>query len=223
MKWKDINVYQYQQIAKLIGEKINEDTTPKLVAICFGLTAKQVEELSIEEYNNKVKELDFITTEINGEPKPFIKVNGKMYQCVYDVRKIPAARYIETKVFQSDLIDNLHKIFASMVIPMKKSLIGYKAMKYDAMQHEDYANDILSASIEDVYPSILFFYHVYRNWMEVSKGYLIAELEKKGVQQGKKVVAGLLRSMDGTIAPKLLPTTKISKLQRLMNYQQFII
>lgn len=220
MNWSDINVFQYQQIVKLIDGRVNEETTPKLVAICFNLTDNQVGDMSLEEYNQKVKELAFISEEITGDAKPFIKANGKMYQVVYDVRKIPAARYIETKTFQKDFIGNLHKVFASMVIPMKKSLFGYKSTKYDSMNHEDYANDILYASIQDVYPSVVFFYHVYRNWMEVSKGYLIQEMEKKQVPQAKKVVAGLMKSMDGNIAPKLLPTTKILKLQRLMNSLQ---
>lgn len=220
MNWKDINVFQYQQMVRVIDGKINEDTTPKLVAICFNLTENEVLDLPIEDYNNKVKQLAFISDEIGGEAKSFIKANGNMYQVVYDVRRIPAARYIETKTFQTDLIENLHKVFASMVIPMKKSLFGYKSTKYDSMSHENYANDILHASIQEIYPSVVFFYHVYRNWMEVSKGYLIQEMEKKGVPQAKKVLQGLMKSMDGSIAPRLLPTTKISKLQRLMNSQQ---
>jgi len=220
MNWKDISVFQYQQIVDQLQKKVDEDTSYKLVGIIYNLTDAQVDNLSIEEYKQKVSSINFIFTEIVGDPVLYIKANGNRYRLVYDIRKIPTARYIETKVFGEDLINNLHKIFASMVVPMKKSLIGWKDDKYDAMKHEEYANDILSASIQDVYPSILFFYHVYRNWMEISKDYLIKQIEKKGVDQAQKVVAGLLKSMDGTIAPKLLQTTKIAKLQKYMNSLQ---
>jgi hypothetical protein len=220
MNWKDISVFQYQQIVDLLQKKVDEDTSYKLIGIVYKLTNAQVDSLSIGDYQNKVKEIQFIFTDIEGDPVNYINVNGRKYRFVYDVRKIPTARYIETKVFGEDLVNNLHKIFASMVMPMKKSLIGWKDDVYDAMKHEEYANDILEASIQDVYPSMLFFYHVYRNWMEVSQDYLIKQIEKKGVPQAKRVVQGLLKSMDGSIAPRLLPTTKIAKLQKFMNSQQ---
>ena len=133
---------------------------------------------------------------------------------------MPSGRYIESKVFSADFVTNLHKLAASMVLPMKKTIFGWKLDKYDASRHEEYADDMLSAKIPDIYNSVVFFYHVYRNWMEVSKGYLIQAMMKVGMskEQAAEEVANLLSIMDGNIAPRMLPTMKISQLTKGMSY-----
>jgi hypothetical protein len=132
---------------------------------------------------------------------------------------MPSGRYIESKVFSKDFGNNLHKISASMVIPQKKNFFGFwKDDKWDASKHEDYANDLLEANFAQVYHSIVFFYHVYRNWMEVSKDYLIVKMMEVGMNQAeaRREVLSLLSILDGNIVPKLLQTTKISQLAKHM-------
>lgn len=219
MTWADINVFQWQQLAPYMGKEIDLEDESKIIAIISGMTELQVDSLTIEEYKKQRTKLKFLTEDIGGKPVKFIDINGRRYKCIYDIRKINAARYIESKVYSQDLISNLHKIAASLVHPMKKTLLGWKLDKYDAAKHEEYSQDMLEAKFIDIYNSVVFFYQVYRNWMEVSKGYLIAELQKKGVESPEKVVADLLNIMDGSIAPNLLPTTKISQLAKLTNYR----
>ena len=219
MEWKDINVFQYQQIVQARDEQDEIERDSKMIAIINGWTLQEVDNLNIDEYNKQKKRLKFLYEEIDGKPVKFITVNGRRYKCIYDVRKINGARYIEGKTFSQDLVTNLHKIAASLVHPMKRTLFGWKLDKYDSAKHEDYSNDMLSAKFVDVYHSVVFFYHVYRNWIEVSKGYLMEQMKLKGVTNPEKVVADLLNIMDGNIAPNLLPTTKISQLAKHMNYQ----
>ena len=139
---------------------------------------------------------------------------------------MPSGRYIESKVFSRDFGNNLHKISASMVIPQKRNFIGiWIDDKWDASKHEVYANDLLEANFSEVYHSIIFFYHVYRNWMEVSKDYLIQKMIQAGMNhsEAKKEILNLLNILDGNIVPKLLPTMKISKLAKHMNSQRLTI
>lgn len=219
MTWSDINVFQWQQLVPFIGKEIDLESETKLISIVTGLTEFQVDSLSIEEYKKQREKLNFLSNEIEGKPVNYITVNGRRYKCIYDIRKINAARYIEGKTFSHDLVGNLHKIAASLVHPMKKGLFSWKLDKYDASKHEEYSQDMLEAKFVDVYHSVVFFYQVYRNWMEVSKAYLITEMSKKGVSNPEKVVADLLSIMDGNIVPNLLPTSKILKLSRLTNYR----
>lgn len=219
MTWNDINVFQFQQIIKIKDEEDTIERDSKLIAIINNWTEMQVDSLPVLEFNKERSKLKFLHDEIEGNPVKFININGRRYKCIYDIRKINAARYIEGKTFSQDLIPNLHKIAASLVHPMKRTIFGWRLTKYDAAKHEDYSQDMLEANFVNVYHSVVFFYHVYRNWMEVSKGYLIAEMKKKGVTNPEKVVADLLNIMDGSIVPKLLPTTKISQLAKHMNYQ----
>jgi hypothetical protein len=136
------------------------------------------------------------------------------------VQQIKAARYIETKVFSTDLVGNLHKLAASMVIPQRKTWYGkWVDDKYDAAKHSEYAEDLQAAKFMHVYQSIVFFYQVYRNWIEVSKAYLVKEMMNQGMtsELALKGVQTLCEILDGSIAPNLLPTTKISQLTKAMN------
>jgi hypothetical protein len=78
---------------------------------------------------------------------------------------------------------------------------------------------MLEAKFVDVYHSLVFFYQVYRNWIEVSQDYMANKLTKAGMkqQEATEVVASLLNILDGNIVPNLLPSTKIAQLQKRMS------
>ena len=216
--WGKLTIFQYQQLVPAIKEPDETERNVRLISIINNWTEAQVDSLSVQDYIIEKEKLKFLSEDFKGNPVKHIKVNGKRYRCVYDLRRLPAARYIEGKVFSQDFVGNLHKIAASMVMPQKKTLFGWKDDKYDAAIHEDYAQDMLEARFIDVYHSIVFFYQVYRNWMEISKAYLIQEAAKKiPMSEAVKVVHDLLKSMDGNIAPNLLPNTKVAELQKRMN------
>jgi len=165
MNWKDVTVWQWQQIQNLLvkREGLTElDIAVKSLEILTYQTEAQIDSLSIKELNEQLKKITFIT-ESAPIPKPndYIKVGKKRYRCVYDIRNIPYSRYLETKFFGDDIINNLHKIAASMVMPMKLTWRGWKVAKYDASKHEEYAEDLLSASFESVYGSVVFFCQVF--------------------------------------------------------------
>lgn len=216
MSWDKINVFQYQQLIPALGIDDPTDQNMRLIAILNGWTDNQVDSLSIEQYAKEKAKIAFLSDSIEGKPVKVIKVNGRRYKCIYDVRKLPSARYIESKIFSQDLVGNLHKLAASMVIPMKKTIFGWKLDKYDASKHEDYANDMLEAKFVDVYHSIVFFYQVYRNWIEVSRDYMKAEMMKAGMteDQADSAVLLLCESTDGIIQSNLLPITKISEIRK---------
>jgi hypothetical protein len=221
MSWDKINVFQYQQLVPALGIQDATDQNMRLIAILNGWTENQVDSLSVEEYANEKAKIGFLSESIEGKPVKYIKVNGKRYKCVYDVRKLPSGRYIESKVFSQDLVGNLHKLAASMVIPMKKTIFGWREDKYDASRHEEYSNDMLEARFVDVYHSIVFFYQVYRNWMEITKDYLIQKILEMGKShsEAEKEVANLLNTLDGSIAPKLLPISTISDIMKHLNFK----
>jgi hypothetical protein len=132
---------------------------------------------------------------------------------------MPSARYIESKVFSKDTLANLHKIAASMVIPQKRNWLGrWVDQDYDASKHEEYAADMQEANFVHIYHSLVFFYQVYKNWIEVSRDYMTAEMTKSGMtkKQADMVVDLLLESMDGTTPVTLLPPKKILELKKFL-------
>jgi hypothetical protein len=222
--WDKINVWQYQQIYNAINTKDKDatdlDLEVKLVGIVNNMTEMQIDSLPLNEYKELSKTISFLNEPIEGTPKKHIGISyNKRYKINYDVSKMPFARYIESKVFSEDLYGNLHKLAATMVIPQKRKFGIWFNEKYDASKHQEYSDDMLNAKFVDVYHSLVFFYQVYRNWIEVSKGYLVKKMVEAGMQeaQAKEVVQSLCIILDGNIAPNLLPNTKIAQLAKPMN------
>ena len=227
MTWNELTVWQYQQIYPIVTKPEKDWTTldveSKLVGILNNLTDTQVDSLSVGEFNKLRTTLSFLDDKIEGKPVKYTEVNGKRYRFVYDVQQMKAARYIETKVFSTELVSNLHKLAASMVMPQRKTWYGmWVDDKYDAAKHSEYADDLQASNFIHIYHSVVFFYQVYRNWIEVSQAYLVKEMMNQGMSMelAQKGVQTLCEILDGSIAPNLLPTTKISQLMKAMNLQQ---
>lgn len=226
MTWKDINVFQWQQIVSLFTKEkdLNElDLAVKAVAVCTNMTENQIDSLPLDKLKPLINSINFIHSDLKPEPQKYIQVNGTRYRCIYDVRKIPAARYIETKYFGADVTNNLHKIAACMVIPQRHTLFGWKDIDYDASRHEEYANDLLEAPITAVLGSVVFFYQVYRNWIKISKDYLVQEMMKKNMTkyQAELVYQTLCETLDGFIKPQWLQSSKELHSKKPMSYQRF--
>ena len=225
--WEKISVWQYQQIYNVLNSKDKNDTdldiNVRLMAIVNNMTEMQIDSLPLNKYAELKETISFLNEPIKGKPVKFISSsNNKRYRINYDVSKMPFARYIESKVFSEDLYGNMHKLAATMVIPQKRKLGFWVDLPYDASSHQEYANDMLEAKFVDVYHSLVFFYQLYRNWIEVSQDYMANRLIKAGMKkaEAKEVVANLLNILDGNIAPNLLQSTKIAQLRKHMNLQQ---
>jgi hypothetical protein len=223
MKWNNLTLWQYQQLMPILTNTEKDwtelDKETKMLSVITGLTEHQIDSLSIQTLKELRKNLEFLNEPIVGKPVNYIIVNGKRYRINYDIKNMPAARYIESKVFSKDTLGNLHKIAASMVVPQKKTWFGkWVDDKYDASKHEDYAADMQEANFIHVYHSLVFFYQVYRNWIEVSRDYMKVEMMKAGMTatQADSVVLLLCESTGGIIPPNLLPTTKILEIQKLL-------
>ena len=182
MNWNKITVGQYQQIYPiLIEEKWTRlDKLTKVISIVTGKTEEEVDSMPL----NSLKEYDSIFNMPQiGKPLAKIKVNGKVYRLVYDVQKLPAARYIEGKTFSRDgIIPNLHSIMASCVMPQKRHLFGYKDDKYDASRHSEYAQDMKDVPFVFAYNACVFFCKVFVNWT----AYFLSSSEEEIKEMTKK-------------------------------------
>ena len=223
MKWNELTLWQYQQLMPTITNPDKDwtelDAEVKQLCIVTGLTEYQIDSLSLTALKELRKELAFLNEPIEGKPVDYIVTNGKRYRINYDIKNMPSARYIESKVFSKDTLANLHKIAASMVIPQKRNWLGkWVDQDYDASKHEEYAADMQEANFVHIYHSLVFFYQVFKNWIEVSRDYMMAEITKAGMtkKQAAMVVDLLSESMDGTTPVILLPPKKILELKKYL-------
>jgi len=97
-----------------------------------------------------------------------------------------------------------------MILPMKLTWRGWKVVKYDASKHEEYSQDILEASFEQVYGSIVFFCQVFADSIKSLADYFKEELMDKGMTtiEAEIMITTLCESMDGYTRLHLLQNMK---------------
>lgn len=225
MTWKDINVFQWQQITDLFTKESKDltelDLAYKATAIVMDLTENQIDSLPVDQLKPLLEQVKFLHDEIKPVAAKHINVNGRRYRCIYDIRKMPSARYIESKYFDQDRSGNLHKLAACMVMPQKRNWLGmWVDDKFDASKHSQYAEDMLAAPITSVLGSVVFFCQVYINWIKSSKAYLTDQMMTQGMSkyQAEKAYILLCKAMDGFIKPNWFLNSKPSGLKKFMVY-----
>ena len=201
MNWQQVTVGQYQQIIPILEEDNTDlDKLVRMIAIVEGKPESEIDGWPL----NKLHEYRFLFDLDFPKVTPKkIKAGKKYYRFVYEIQKMPAARYIEAKTFLQDgLINNLHKIMASCVVPM--DWLGWFDRPYKATEHENYAKDLLDAPFPVVYNACLFFCLVFAHSMKNSKTFLEAELSKNLTPQQMTELSEHLTSIsDGIITQAL--------------------
>jgi hypothetical protein len=201
----------------IFGERGNSwlDLIVRPASIIMDRTEHELDSLSTSEINDIGKQIAFVHTAVEPQAQRIIEVRGKRYRCVYDVTMMPAARYIESKVFGQDVHKELHKVAACMVIPQRRHwLLGWMDDKYDAARHSEYAEDMLHAPITAVLGSVLFFCEVYLQLINNSRVYLVRELMKRQnlpVAEAEAFVNDLCNVMGGIIRPNASRITSESQ------------
>jgi hypothetical protein len=209
LTWNDVNVFQWQQLIALFTEDGNTelDLIVRAGSILLNKTEHEIDSMPYHDIVNLGNAMKFIHTEIEPKPARYIKANGKRYRCVYDVRHMPAARYIESKHFSTDVNGNLHRIAASMVIPQRRRLGFWVDDKYDASKHSDYAQDMLAAPITSVLGSVVFFCEVFLKSMGTFRDFMVLnKVRTLGMTkaQAEEEWDNLWVATDGTIRPNWL-------------------
>jgi hypothetical protein len=211
MNWNKITVRQYQQIVPIIEDQTFSELDRLVKIICI-LTGKSEQEIDSWPLNKLNEYKHLFEHDFKKEVKKRIKVNGRYYRFVWQIERLPAARYIEAKTYsQEGFIPNLHRLMASCVMPQKKVGFFYFDKKYNAADHEKYATDLLDAPFPFVYNACVFFCNVFVKWIETILSYSEKELGgKMTASQIKVLKESLPVIMDGFIPPPLSQITNES-------------
>lgn len=115
-----------------------------------GMTSAQV----IELYSDFEK---LEAQSIKAVYKSKVKVGGKWFFIDYRLSQIISAQFIDITHFaKSNPLDNIHKIVASCIRPVKWRF--GKARKYNGDEHDEISELLLNKmKIKDAYPIMLFF------------------------------------------------------------------
>lgn len=189
-----------QSISSLDTEEIEKAS--RLVQVMLDKSEQQVDAMSIKKFAKlceKLKKVFDLTVNAAtmSKPKTIIQANGKVYFLNFDIKPpFNTGRYIEVLTFsKDDPIMNMHNILASICTPMKWSWrkFNYVKQPYDALKHQEYANDFKKADFRHGYFAMVFFYQLLTNSTTDTMDFLAAQmnlrkLNKKRVLQLKKVL-----------------------------------
>ena len=210
-----MTIKQFQELYYVAtSEDMDLDKSIKMVGIVTGKTPEQVEKMSMRKFNIlcgavhnhfKIFEKDLL----KGKPKKIVRVGKRFYRINYDVTKCKSSTYVEVSTFSTDIIQNLHKIMASIVTPVK-----FKWGKW--VEHEELASDLEQMDFEVAYHAAVFFYTLFNVSMQVIQPYLINELKKKGIskEEATEILTNSQSILDGFIMPRWSLTSKEYLLNR---------
>lgn len=210
-----MTIKQFQELYYVAtSEDMDLDKSIKMVGIVTGKTPEQVEKMSMRKFNIlcgavhnhfKIFEKDLL----KGKPKKIVRVGKRFYRINYDVTKCKSSTYVEVSTFSTDIIQNLHKIMASIVTPVK-----FKWGKW--VEHEELASDLEQMNFEVAYHAAVFFYTLFNASMQVIQPYLINELKKKGIskEEATEILTNSQSILDGFLMPRWSQTSKEYLLNR---------
>lgn len=210
-----MTIKQFQELYYVAtSEDMDLDKSIKMVGIVTGKTPEQVEKMSMRKFNIlcgavhnhfKIFEKDLL----KGKPKKIVRVGKRFYRINYDVTKCKSSTYVEVSTFSTDIIQNLHKIMASIVTPVK-----FKWGRW--VEHEELASDLEQMDFEVAYHAAVFFYTLFNVSMQVIQPYLINEMMKKGIakEQATEMLTNSQSILDGFIMPRWSLTSKEYLLNR---------
>ena len=218
-----LTIKQFQElyfIAKSTDHDI--DKSIKMVGCITGKTPEQVEKINMLKFNflcSRITKAFEITgtNMLKTEPVKMVRCKGRTYRLHYRIDKQPnnAGKYIEAISFGVDVIENLHKIMATIAEPVRWHWGKMKWMHY-SREHSEIAQDFEALNFEVAYHAAVFFYTLYRVSMQIIQPYLVMEIVKNGgkKEEAEELLSNLINNLDGLIMPRWSANLKTYLLNR---------
>lgn len=187
-----------QSIATLETDELLKAT--RLVQVLLDKSEAEIDAMPVQKFAKLCEKLKTafdisIDAATMSTPKKIIQANGKVYHLNFDIKPpFNTGRYIEVLTFsKEDPIMNMHNILASICTPMRWSWrkFNFVKLEYDALKHEEYANDMKQADFKHGYFAMVFFYQILKASTNNTMDSLIAEMNLRKVN--KKRVLHLKR------------------------------
>lgn len=180
-----LTVGQYQELFAIHTSEMDDlDKVIQSVCVLTGKSESEVEEMSLSDFNKTSSTLATIfSKQPDSKPKRFLQINSKEFGVTYEPRYLSAGQYIEIQTWiKEGYIQNIHKIMASLVYPVKRKLFRKVRGKYDAEQHPEISEGIKDCLFIDIHSACVFFCQLWKASMESLRGYLVKDLLNKGMR-----------------------------------------
>ena len=194
MKWSDVTVGQYQQLAEIGKMGLDDiEATQETISVLFGLTINQVRQLKPTKLAAYVEQIGFLKTEIIPRRRTILYCKGYFAGVDYTFTDFQTSKYIESKYFMQDFVSNIHNLLAVYTHELKYGLIKKKAKVSD---FEKDAERLKAANIEEAMGVLVFFYPTFDNLMKIIQPY--SELSRKTEKVNQLIEKALTLSLSNT-------------------------
>ena len=196
-----LSIRQFQQLFEIVEMDMMDEleTAQVIVKTLTDKSDHELEKMSVKKFNKICKDakkaIDMYVSDLpKKKPKKIVVVNGNIYRIQYDIFRMNAAKYVEGITFAQEPIKNLHKIMATLVVPIKWTWKGLAAKPYDGSKHEEIADDLLDMDFEDAYCACVFFCKV---WQESIKNLATYGSNPEEVETMERLLKHSLKFGDG--------------------------
>lgn len=222
-----MTIRQLQELYFIGQEGINQtdadtfDKSIRMVGVMSGKTPEKVEKMGMARFNKYCQlineQFDIIAKNLyTGKPRKIVYCKGRIYRMNYEITKDNnAAIYVDNLHYGKDVVQNLHKIMASIATPIRFSLRKFKFIKYER-DRKDIAQDFERLNFEAAYHAAVFFYTLFSVSMQVSRPYLVKQMISKGIprKEAEETLTNSSNILDGFIMPRWSQTLKEYLLNR---------
>lgn len=170
----------------------------KMVSVLTGKSIEKIEAMPMRLFNhhcNRIsKQFERIGSDLMAsKPKRLLFANGRIYKLNYDLQR--ASKYVEGITFAKDIINDIHKLMATIAKPVTWYGRPYKR------SHEQIANDMEHANFEAAYNAAVFFYLQFQISLSLIQPYLMEQLPNHK-EKVTEMMTNLMPVLDGFIMPK---------------------
>ena len=193
MKWSDVTLNQFLELQEIM--KI-EDDTDKMLSLAELFFGEDVTALPLPEFNKKLKELDFLQTEVpTNHIVKKVTINGHDYTIDALLGHVSTAQYVDfTNYMKSE--NNIDKVLSVFFIP--------KGHKYnDGYDMEEVIKDMGSLPIDIALSESFFFSRQFARFIKIFRSYSIKQLKKTDLP--KDVKKNLTKVVEDSVNLVLYP------------------
>lgn len=161
--YKDLTIAKYQELLSMDWESMEElDRQVSLISVLDDKDEEEVLNLPLTEYTKLAAQTEFLLKdpEVKKRKPNKVKINGREYDIVKEVKDMTAGQYIDYQQYLAlnDINKFLPNILSCFIIP--------KGKRYGEYNIDDAINDIKCMSVEEALSIASFFMRKFRTSIE---------------------------------------------------------
>lgn len=161
--YKDLTIAKYQELLSMDWESMEElERQVSLISVLDDKDEEEILNLPLTEYTKLAAQTEFLLKEpeVKKRKPNKVKINGREYDIVKEVKDMTAGQYIDYQQYLAlnDINKFLPNILSCFIIP--------KGKKYGEYNIDDAINDIKCMSVEEALSIASFFMRKFRTSIE---------------------------------------------------------